>query len=446
MPNSFQSWGLYPKLNTQKAELNWQDQISSVANENKSYLACGLGRSYGDSCLLQGTDGILLSSSQNRHRILHFDQDTGIIEAEAGLSFDDLIQFALPRGFFPPVTPGTKYVTVGGAIANDVHGKNHHLEGTFAHHVLSFDLWRSDGQVLTCTPDQNSDFFAATVGGLGLTGLILKAKFQLKPVNSDLIFSETIPFSDLTDFFKISQESKDFEYTVAWIDTLARGKSLGRGLYMRGRHASLEESKGRKSKIHKQSLSVPFFFPNGVLNSTSVRVFNSLYYRKTLGRKKVGLQHYDPFFYPLDQVRNWNRIYGTTGFLQYQSVVPKSQAEDVTREMLKEVSQSGISSFLSVLKEFGNKPSLGLLSFAREGVTLAMDIPIKGKLSFELLDRLDQIVMSAGGGLYPAKDARMSSATFQKSYPRLQEFLKYKDPKFTSHFFQRTQKEQRNTQ
>jgi FAD/FMN-containing dehydrogenase len=392
-----------------------------------------LGRSYGDSCLNDGGDLLVTKAF---HHLLAFDVERGVVRCEAGVTLDELLRVIVPRGWFLPVTPGTKFITVGGAIANDVHGKNHHRAGTFGCHVTQFELLRSTGERLICSPTENAAWFAATIGGLGLTGLITWAEFQLLRVDNSLIEVEELQFANLQEFFAISAESDaDFEYTVSWVDCLAEGPALGRGIFMRGNHARGENLSRR---LHRSPrLSVGLEFPDFVLNRYSIQAFNTLYYAKAavgLGRKVV---HYDPFFYPLDALNHWNRIYGRRGFFQYQFVVPFSSDQAVIREIFQRIAASGQGSFLAVLKTFGERKSPGMLSFPAPGVTLALDFANQGWDTEVLFRELDQVVLAAGGRVYPAKDARMPAQVFQECYPRWQEFRQYIDPAFSSSFWRR---------
>ena len=376
------------------------------------------------------------SSTTALNHLLAFDPENGVLRCESGVSFDEVLQFIVPLGWFLPTTPGTKFVTVGGAIANDVHGKNHHRAGTFGCHVTQFELLRSDGERMLCSPDKNPRWFAATIGGLGLTGLITWAEFKVRRIETSAIEMESIKFGGLDEFFSITAESDgNFEYTVSWQDCLAQGKSLGRGIFMRGNHA---RNGSRDLKVHtKPRLNVPIDFPSFALNSLSIKAFNFLYYARLRQRVTKATVHYNPFFYPLDSINNWNRIYGARGFFQYQFVVPFGANTDTIREILKEIGDSRQGSFLAVLKTFGDVPSPGLLSFPRPGVTLALDFPNRGAETIHLFDKLDRIVLQAGGRIYPAKDAHMSAATFQINYPQWKEFAQYIDPAFSSSFWRR---------
>ncbi|HRK59978.1 MAG TPA: FAD-binding oxidoreductase, partial [Candidatus Kapabacteria bacterium] len=336
------------------------------------------------------------------------------------------------------VTPGTKYITVGGAVANDVHGKNHHRRGTFGAHVKALTLLRSDGKQYYCTPTENKELFSATIGGMGLTGLITDIAFQLLPIESTYIDNHSTKFSCVDDFFELCEDAEDeFEYTVAWIDCLATGKNLGRGHYYRGNH-----SKKKRKNIAKKPIGIiPFFAPEFVLNPLSIRAFNTAYYNKQFGTTIKNTVHYEPFFYPLDIVHQWNKLYGRRGFLQYQCVVPLADGSDAIKEMLARVAASGTGSFLAVLKKFGNISSPGLMSFPIEGYTLTLDFAMRGDSTLQLLQTLDDVVKKTGGRLYPAKDARMSAEIFRNGYPQWQEFSQYIDPKFSSTFWRRVTKE-----
>jgi FAD/FMN-containing dehydrogenase len=401
-----------------------------------SRLAHGMGRSYGDSCL--NDHGQLILTRPLDH-FIDFDRDTGVLTAEAGVTLEEILNFAVPLGYFLPVTPGTKFVTLGGAIANDVHGKNHHVDGNFSHHLNRFELLRSSGERLICSPGQNQEMFAATVGGLGLTGLITWAEVRLRPIHNPYISQQVIKTSGLKDFFQLSQDSeRDFAYTVSWVDCLAKGDALGRGLFIRGNHApaNLTDHKQRPDSRKK---SVPLDFPSFALSGPTIKAFNTLYYNKQLSRETRGVTHYDPFFYPLDAVHHWNRIYGKRGFLQWQCVVPfaGSGGEAAIKEILATISRAGQGSFLAVLKTFGGVKSLGLMSFPKEGVTLALDFANSGQRLFKLLERLDHITRDAGGSVYIAKDARMSAESFRRFYPNHELFSKFIDPRFSSSFWRR---------
>jgi FAD/FMN-containing dehydrogenase len=429
----FQSWGRVPRLQQNVRSLSWLDEavVKELSVNNDHMLAVGMGRSYGDSCLTAKNGLILDLLSHNR--IIFFDETSGIIRCQSGVTFDEILNLIVPKKWFLPVSPGTKYITVGGAVANDVHGKNHHLRGTFGHWVTQLRLVKSSGQAIECSPDSNAELFKATIGGLGLTGIIDWVEFKLRPIENSYIDAEIIPFKNLEGYFLLSAQSKNYEYVVSWVDVLGRDKNLGRGLFIRG-----NPHKGAKNfGLHKQKLNIPFDFPEFAVSKWTSKIFNFVYYHQTFLKNKKIIQHYDPFFYPLDSIRNWNRVYGKRGFYQYQFVVPTAVAPKTVAAALDLIAQSGQPSPLSVLKNFGEKPSLGYLSFPREGTTLAIDVPNSGAASTDLFKRLDDVVMNSGGAVYPAKDARMPEAIFKQSFPHWQQFLNYKDPKLSSHFFKR---------
>lgn len=431
----YQSWGGYPRAKDHLSKhVYWRTELPDLSVLQQPVLPFAYGRSYGDSCLNEG--GILLDVSLLR-RFIGFDENRGILRCEAGLTFAEILETIVPRGWFLPVTPGTKYVSVAGAIANDIHGKNHHRSGTFGCHVTCFELLRSNGETFICSPTQNEPLFRATIGGLGLTGLILWAEFRLKPISSPLIDMERIRFSSLDEFYGISADSDgDHEYTVAWLDCLARGKKIGRGLFTLGNHDRSSQCSLQKAKYRLQ-LYVPFGLPRAFMNKNTVRAFNSIYYSSQVRKNINRVVHYDRFFFPLDVLHEWNRLYGKCGFLQYQCVVPCNEAQTSIREILSRVARSGQGSFLTVLKNFGRMLSPGLLSFPRPGTTLALDFPYRGEKTLKLLEDFDEIVRECKGAVYPAKDARMTSESFQAYFPNWKEFADYIDPKFSSSFWKR---------
>src|SRR5579885_1617249 len=360
------SWGRIPRARQNVIPLRWISDAPDLRAWEGPVLPYGLGRSYGDSCLNDG--GTLLETS-HLDRFFRFDSQTGILRCESGVTLSAILELFVPRGWFLPVSPGTQFVTVGGAIANDIHGKNHHRAGTFGRHVPSFELLRSSGDRLLCSASENADLYRATIGGLGLTGLILWAEVQLKPIPGPWIERETIPFADLEEFFAISRGSdRDFEYTVAWVDGFSKG---GRGLFFRGRHVPDGDEPPRGL-----ALSIPFDFPAFVLNRCSMTAFNRLYYDWNANQTSFSRLPLHSFFYPLDTVGHWNRIYGRRGFFQYQCVVPLGEpGRRPMAALMEAVTESGQGSFLSVLKVFGGLPSPGLMSFPRPGATLALDFP-----------------------------------------------------------------------
>lgn len=430
-----QSWGRYPKVkHNQIVPVYWRSDMPDLARAEESVLPHAYGRSYGDSCLNDA--GISLDVS-HLNRFISFDEEAGLLCCEAGVSLAEILKVMVPRGWFLPVTPGTKFVSVGGAIANDIHGKNHHAGGTFGCHVTRLKLLRSDGECLVCSPVENTELFQATIGGLGLTGVILWAEFKLKHIVNPYIDTDHIRFNSLDEFFALSAESdKDFEYTVSWADVLIGGEALCRGIFTQGNH-SQDPALADKPLKKRLPLAVPFNFPQFVLNTLTIKSFNELYYHAQIAKRVHKVTSYDPFFYPLDGVYEWNRIYGKRGFLQYQFVVPFAGGHESMREIIRRIRQSGAGSFLTVLKEFGTISSPGMLSFPRPGLTLAIDFAYAGEKTLKMLEELDAIVRHYDGAVYPAKDARMSAESFQQFYPRWQEFARYIDPRFSSSFWRR---------
>ena len=423
------SWGRYPRVRQQVAVAWWAHDLPALMGGPPPLLPRGLGRSYGDSCLNEG--GTLVDCSR-LDRFIAFDAASGELECEAGVTLGEVIRFALPRGFFPAVVPGTQWVTVGGAIANDVHGKNHHAAGTFGRHLRALTLLRSDGTAQRCSLEENPQRFAATIGGLGLTGAISRATLALRPVRSALMDVEAIPFADLDAFFRIEAESADWEYGVAWIDCANRA-SLGRGIFQRARHVDADDGTLAQPWA-PGTRAVPIDLPAAALSAPVVRTFNKAYW--ALHARGLQRMRAERFLFPLDSLAGWNRVYGKRGFLQFQCVVPRAASASVA-EMLAAIEKSGSGSFLSVLKSFGDVPSPGMLSFPRAGVTFALDFPMDGAATLALLDRLEAIVLAAGGALYPAKDARMTPRAFLASFPRLAEFEAHVDPACSSSFWRR---------
>ena len=374
-------------------------------------------------------------------RFLAFDRISGILSCEAGVTLADILAVtcrpdAGGGGWLLPVTPGTRFVTLAGAIANDVHGKNHHSAGTFGAHVLSVELARTDGSRLICTRNDHPELFAATIGGLGLTGLILSATIQMRRVPGLAVEAEDIRFNGLSDFFALASESDGtWEYTAAWIDCVARGRSLGRGIYSRARHAA---GHGAEPPPLRPRIRVPVGPPFCLVKPLTVRPFNALYWRKQgLRVRSSEISGYEKVFYPLDAIGDWNRVYGPRGLYQFQCRIPPGDMRSVVAELLGIIAASGQASMLSVLKLFGPRTSPGLLSFPAQGATLALDFPNRGVSTRALLGRLEQVVVQAGGRLYPAKDALMQAATFHAGYPGLDRFVPHIDPGFASGFARR---------
>jgi decaprenylphospho-beta-D-ribofuranose 2-oxidase len=411
-------WGRYPVTQGQVATPGDAGGVAA-ALAGGPVIARGLGRSYGDAAT-----GARVIDMRGMDRFLAFDPATGVLQAEAGLSLATIIDTLLPRGWFPAVTPGTRFVTLGGAIAADVHGKNHHRDGSFGSCVDWIDVMGADGTVRRAARDQNPDLFHWTLGGMGLTGVILRAAIRLRPVETGWIRQETIPAPNLDAALEAFEDGMDATYSVAWIDALARGPALGRSLVMLGEHARLGDlpAPARRAPLSTPdplTLRLPFDLPALALNPLSVRAFNALYWR--MGMRKAGqaLVPWRPYFYPLDAIGGWNRMYGRRGFVQFQCVLPLAASPAGLRAALSAISDAGSGSFLAVLKRFG--PQDSRLSFPTEGYTLALDFPA-APASLALLDRLDAIVADHGGRFYLAKDARMTRETLHRTDPRMTDF------------------------
>ena len=397
-------------------------------------LAYGQGRSYGDACLNGG--GTVLTTD-GLGRTLAFDIENGIIRAEAGMTLAGVLARIVPHGWFLPVTPGTQFVTLAGAVANDVHGKNHHVAGTFGCFVTALELVRSSGERLELTPEgEHADLFRATVGGLGLTGLITWVEFRLLRIESDTIDQVSTRFESLDAFFELNElANARSPYVVSWLDAL---RPEGRGLLVEGDHASGPNTHlPMPGATASPRLSLPIEAPTWALNPVTVRAFNAAYYHKQRQLEVRSRTHYRPFFYPLDAIGQWNRGYGKRGFYQYQFVVPFDDSGAAIREVLERLARAGAGSFLAVLKTFGDVPSPGLMSFPRPGVTLALDLPNRGPKTIRLLHSCDAIVREAGGAVYPAKDACMTPESFRTYFPQWEAFSAYIDPAFSSSFWRR---------
>lgn len=413
-------WGNYPVIEADVAGFDTMDKLRAAVNAPGDLIAFGNGRSYGDASL---QERMLLTRRYNK--FLSFDEATGELRCQAGVLLSEILDVFVPRGWFLPVTPGTKLITIGGAIAADVHGKNHHVDGSFGQHILSMDIMRNDGSVITCSPTENADFFKITVGGMGLTGVILHATFRLKRVETAYIREETIRAENLGEVMDGFEASDDWSYSVAWIDCLAKGDAMGRSILMRGEHATVADL---VDPMHKKNplvpkrglnLDIPINFPNIALNPLSMKAFNFAYYNKCRPGVHKHIVDYNHFFYPLDAISNWNRIYGRRGFTQYQFVLPKSAGREGMHKILHRITESGLGSFLAVLKLFGEQNSF--MSFPMAGYTLALDFPISLK-AMDLFKELDAMVADYGGRLYLAKDSRMSPDMFEKTYPNAAEF------------------------
>jgi FAD/FMN-containing dehydrogenase len=431
MTKTYESWGRYPSARHEVLRIEAPTAALPIPRDGRSVLPFGLGRSYGDSCL---NDQNCLIDTEYLNNFWSFDRTAGVLRAESGVSLAEILKVVVPHGWFLPVSPGTKFVTLGGAIANDIHGKNHHRAGTFGRHVRALGLLRSDGSRYVCSPTENPDLFNATIGGLGLTGLIAWVELQLHQIPGPFLHTATIRFRTLDEFFDISAENDSlFECNVSWVDCTSRGPNLGRGLFMAGNFS--EQRKPIPKGAPK--LHVPINAPGWLLNPLSIKSFNFAYYNKQQRRRVDALTYYEPFFYPLDAILHWNRMYGSRGFFQYQLVVPYEKDRSIIKEIFEIIASSGRASFLAVLKTFGDIPSPGMLSFPRPGVTLALDFPNEGTPTLRLMEKLDSVVLAARGALYPGKDARMSREMFQSSFPRVKEFSQYIDPRFSSSFWRR---------
>lgn len=406
---------------------------AAAIDADMTLLAGGLGRAYGDSGLNEGGAVIDLRAMD---RVLGFDPLTGVLRAEAGISLDAVIRRVTPHGWFLPTTPGTRFVTLGGAVANDIHGKNHHRAGPMGCWVRRLGLWRSDRGLLELSPEHEGELFSATLGGMGLTGVILWVELQLVRIGSAYLDQETIPFRRLDDFFFLARDSEAvFEHTVAWIDCTAHGDSFGRGLFTRGNW----RDDGRLTlHAERPRLALPLDLPNAALNPLTLKLFNARYYSRGRNGQRFSVDHYASALYPLDAIGQWNRLYGARGFYQYQCVVPPETAPDAVASLLDQIARSGQGSFLAVLKTFGAKTSPGLMSFPMPGATLALDFPNLGDKTHALFGRLDDILRQAGGRLYPAKDGRMPPAMLRAGYPNLERFAQLRDPRFSSSFWRRS--------
>lgn len=427
----YQSWGRLRPPTARAVAVSPDAARIPTCDGKDTFLPFGNGRSYGDCCL---NDGGTLLDARPLRRILSFDHETGVVRCEGGALLSEILEECVPRGWFLSVTPGTKFVTVAGAIANDVHGKNHHRAGTFGRHVLRLMLLRSDGSRMECSAQKNVELFRATVGGLGLTGLILWAEIRLRPVAGRHVDVETIRFGSLTDFFSLSAESDaTHQHTVAWIDCMARGPSLGRGWFFRGN----QKIEGDAVQPARRRRRLNFFLdlPVPIVNRLTLKAFNALYYHRPVPKPRS--VDYEAFFYPLDAILNWNRMYGRRGFFQFQCVLPRETGPDGIEALLERIAADGQGSFLAVLKVFGTLESPGLLSFPRPGPTLALDFPNRGRRTLSLLAALEEIVLQGGGALYPAKDACMSPAAFERSFPGWRALETHRDPCFSSSLWRR---------
>lgn len=412
------NWGNYPKMESDVKSFTFTEQLSQLMNSTEHFIPRGNGRCYGDASL-----AVTTISTLHYKRILSFDIANGVFECQSGLTLDKILDVIVPKGWFLPVTPGTKFITVGGAVGSDVHGKNHHVDGSFSNHIIDMDVMVADGSVITCSPTQNRDLFEATCGGMGLTGMITRIKFGLKKIETSYVRQKQVKAENLEELIALFAQYKDYTYSMAWIDCLTKGEHFGRGILIVGEHAAEheldEKQKKKKLDVHgKMKITFPFNLPSWVLNTLTVKAFNFLYYGKNFKKEINNVVPYEPFFYPLDAILHWNRGYGKKGFVQYQFVLPLSAKQGLVN-ILNRISDEGLGSFLAVLKVFGKQDSL--ISFPDEGFTLALDFPVRDGL-FRFLDELDEIVLQYGGRLYMSKDARMKPEVLFKGYPRIEEF------------------------
>ena len=415
MKKSVTNWGNYPVMESEEGSFRTIGELKSLLRTDKAVIARGNGRCYGDASLSEVTVNTL-----KYDKITAFDTETGVITCQSGVTLDQLLDVIVPTGWFLPVTPGTKFVTIGGMVASDVHGKNHHVDGAFSRHVLELDLLTGSGEIVTCSKTHLPELLEATCGGMGLTGIILSVRFQLKAIETSYINQHRVKADNLEELLELFERHKDVTYSVAWIDCLQKGKGFGRSILLMGEHAKVAELSERHraedplALPKKRSIRFPFNLPSWVLNTFTVRAFNWIYYNKALHKDKHSIIPYETFFYPLDSVLHWNRGYGKNGFVQYQFVIPIENREGLI-DILKRISDKGWGSFLAVLKVFGEQE--GGIQFPMEGYTLALDFPVRDGL-FPFLEELDQIVLSYGGRIYLSKDARMSADTYRSGYAR----------------------------
>ncbi len=403
------NWGNFPVVEKEVKAEDTTEKIKEFIKSNNGIIARGNGRCYGDASLSEH-----IFSTKRLNKLISFDRLNGIFECESGVLLSEVLEVSVPQGYFLYVTPGTKFITVGGAIASDVHGKNHHAEGCFSQYLLEFSLIDENGEVLKCSRIENVEKFWATIGGMGLTGIILSAKFKLKNIETAYIRQESIKAENLDEIFNLFDDSESWTYNVAWIDCLQKGKNIGRSIMMRGEHAFPyqlpEKLKQNPLRLKSKPIpTIPFYFPDFVLNSLTVKIFNFLYFNKQSKKEVKNFVGYETFFYPLDVVNDWNKIYGKSGFIQYQMVIPKVAGKEGMRKILETIASSGNGSFLAVLKLFGKNDPQAYNSFPVEGYTLALDFKVNSKLK-KLVEKLDQIVEEYGGKIYLTKDSMSKSA------------------------------------
>jgi len=412
------NWGNYPVIEANEDFFAFPEQLAELLSRPDAFIPRGNGRCYGDASLAGNT-----ISTLKFDKILSFDTKEGVFECQSGLTLDQILEVVVPAGWFLPVTPGTKFITVGGAVASDVHGKNHHVDGSFSNHIQDMDVVLADGKTLTCSPEVHGDLFEATCGGMGLTGIISRVRFRLKKIETSYIRQKQIKADNLEELIHLFEEYGHYTYSVAWIDCLKKGKNFGRSILMLGEHAQLKDLNINQQRDPlklpgKKQINFPFNLPSWVLNAYTVKAFNFLFYAKNVKKEINNIIGYEPFFYPLDAILHWNRGYGKRGFVQYQFVLPLDAKQGLV-EILHRISEKGLGSFLAVLKVFGKQESI--ISFPKEGFTLALDFPVREGL-LDFLDELDQIVLQNGGRLYMSKDARMKPEMMKAGYPELNKF------------------------
>jgi len=418
MKKRIANWGNYPVIESDERSFSFTSQLEELMSSNDRFIPRGNGRCYGDASLASKT-----ISTLKYDKILSFDTAKGIFECQSGLTLDKILEVIVPKGWFLPVTPGTKFITVGGAVASDVHGKNHHIDGSFSNNIIDMDIALSSMKIITCSLQQHVDLFEATCGGMGLTGIITRIKFRLKKIETSFIKQKQVKAENLEEIIRLFDKYNHYTYSVAWIDCLKKGKNFGRSILILGEHAAMDELNEMQKKEplklpKKKQVTFPFNLPSWVLNAFTVKTFNFLYYGKNFKKEINNIVSYEPFFYPLDAILHWNRGYGKNGFVQYQFVLPLDAKQGLI-EILQRISDNGLGSFLAVLKVFGKQESI--ISFPKEGYTLALDFPVRKGL-LEFLDELDKVVLRYGGRIYMSKDARMKPEILHGGYPELEKF------------------------
>ena len=424
-------WGGYPKIISEIKKPKTIEELKGFIKDG-SAIARGNGRSYGDSAISPKNT----ISMSEFNRFLAFNNKTGLLTVEAGVLLSDVIKIFLPRGWFPPVTPGTKFVSIGGMVSSDVHGKNHLKSGTFINYVKWIDLLNSEGEIIRCSREQNKEIFFWTFGGMGLTGIIINIAFSLKPIESAWIKQKTLIANNIKEVIEIFEKNLDWTYAAAWVDCSGKGMNLGRSVLMLGDHAKIYEL-NKKARVNpfciktKKPISIPLYFPSFFLNKFTIKIFNYFYYLKGKMSKEYTLVDWDKFFYPLDNVMDWNKIYGKKGFIQFQCVIPLPNATNALLKLLRTISQHNSLSFLAVLKRFGKQNTY--FSFPMEGYSIALDFPLN-KNNLELLNVLDRITLENKGRFYLAKDSRMKASTFLKSDKRIYEYKDFRSQDMKSKF------------